>query len=416
MDKTVLNLNLNHHLKTALAYFFIVSLLGLLLRLFFVVSLPGGFRFNYILHAHSHTALLGWVYLGLMTLVYKVFLKGSYQPKNYQRIFILTNISVLGMLCSFPFQGYALYSISFSTLYLIASYFFAGFIVKNIPEEYRYAPSWVLVKTGLFYLIFSSLGTWGIGPISAMFGTSSFWFKDALYFFLHFLYSGFFFMTLLGVLFHFLKQRGVVLSKKKFNSAYTHLNIGIVLSYFLSVLWNKPLAIFYFLAGLGAVYQIYGYFLIYRLVKPHLGLLKKEFKIFHYRILKTAVLLMGLRIFLQLLSVLPYIATLAFKFRDFIIGYLHMVFLGIVIPVLLIFLHQLKLLQLSKNAFLIFLIGVGITELMLFYRATAFWLGWPLIDLHLFNWLLLGFSALFPISIAWIILYHCKNNPFKSLK
>lgn len=416
MGVTVFKVNLNHHLKIALAYFLIVSLLGLLLRLFFVVSLPKGFRFTYLLHAHSHAALLGWIYLGLMTLIYKVFLKGSLKQKSYQRIFILTNISVLGMLCSFPFQGYALYSISFSTLYLIASYFFAGFIVKNISEEYRHAPSWILVKTGLFYLVFSSLGTWGIGPISAMFGTSSFWFKDALYFFLHFLYSGFFFTTLLGILFRLLEQRGISLNKRKFNKAYTHLNIGIVLSYFLSVLWNKPLVIFYFLAGIGAVYQIYGYFLIYRLFKPHVGLLKKEFKTFHYRILKIAALLIGLRIFLQLLSVLPYVAALAFKFRDFIIGYLHLVFLGIVIPVLLVLLHQLKLLRLSKNAFLLFLIGVGITEFMIFYRASAFWLGWPLMDLYLYNWILLGCSILFPISIAWITLHHWKNNPFKSLK
>lgn len=415
MDVTVFKVNHNHHLKIALAYFLIVSLLGVLLRLFFVTSLPEGFYFNYILHAHSHTALLGWVYLGLMTLVYQVFLRGALKQKTYQSIFILTNISVLGMLFSFPFQGYALYSISFSSLFLIASYLFTGFIVKNIPKEYRDTASWILVKTGLFYLVFSSLGTWGIGPISALLGTSSFWFKDALYFFLHFLYSGFFFMTLLGILFHILEQRGRKPNKKKFNRAYTHLNIGIVLSYFLSVLWNSPLVVFYLLAGIGAIYQIYGYFLIYQLLRPHLRFLKNNFKVFHYRILKIAAILLGLRIFLQLLSVLPYVATLAFKFRDFIIGYLHLVFLGIVIPVLLVFLHKLKRLQLSKSAFLLFLISVGITELLIFYRATALWLRWPLIDLHLYNWLLLGFSTLFPLSVAWIILYHSKNNPFKSL-
>lgn len=405
-----MKINLRNHTGIALVYFFIVTLLGLLLRSFFLFQLPRGFNYSYLLHAHSHTALLGWIYLGLTILLYRVFLKGNVKKKFFQWIFILNNISILGMLFSFPFQGYALYSISFSTLYLIASYVFTGFIIKHVPREMRTNKSWIIAKTSLFYLVFSSLGTWGVGPIAAMFGTNSFWFNDALYFFLHFLYSGFFFVSLISVLFFILEKQGVHFEDKTFYKFYRYLNHGIFLSYFLSVLWTKPLGIFYTLGGLGAVYQMYGYFILYRLLQPHFALLKNKLGVYAYRISQIAVALLGFRILLQLSSVIPYIAELAFRFRDFIIGYLHLVFLGIIIPVLLLFLQHFKLLRISRKALNTFLLTAAVTEILIFYRATAFWLGFPLMDMLIFNSILFGFSVLFPLAIGWMLFSNRKTK------
>lgn len=405
-----MKINLEKQTAIALSYFLVVTLLGLLLRAFFVFQLPRGFNFTYLLHAHSHTALLGWIYLGLTLLIYKVFFEGRIKKKSFQWIFILTNISILGMLFSFPFQGYALYSISFSSLYLIASYVFTGFMVRQAPARLLSKKSWIVLQTALFYLVLSSLGTWGVGPISAMLGTSSFWFNDALYFFLHFLYSGFFFVSLIGILFYLLEKKGVHFKNKEFYPFYRYLNTGIFLSYFLSVLWTQPPAIFYVLGGIGAVYQLYGYYLLYRLIRPHFLLLQKELGAYAYKILQIAGVLLGFRILLQLFSVIPYIAELAFRFRDFIIGYLHLVFLGIIIPVLLVFLHYFKLLRLSQRALNLFLFTVAVTELMIFYRATAFWLNLPLMDIATFNELLFGFSVLFPVAAGWLLVYNRKTK------
>src|SRR5690554_1346962 len=95
-------INLRKHIGIALFYFLLVSLMGILMRFYFVAPLPINYKF--LLHAHSHTALLGWIYLGLITLIYKVFLEKAEKPKLYRRIFIFTNITIVGMLLTFPFQ------------------------------------------------------------------------------------------------------------------------------------------------------------------------------------------------------------------------------------------------------------------------------------------------------------------------
>ncbi len=111
--------------RIALGNFFIAALLGLTLRFAFIQEIPF-FKFKNILHAHSHVAMLGWLYLGLYGLVVCYFVPNEQAaPKFYTRLFWLTQISVLGMLFSFPFQGYGPVSIAFSTLHIFCAYAFA---------------------------------------------------------------------------------------------------------------------------------------------------------------------------------------------------------------------------------------------------------------------------------------------------
>ncbi len=400
----MVKIDLQKHTRIALLYFLMIALLGVWLRLFFVFRMPDGFNFNNFLHAHSHTALLGWIYMGLATLIYRMYVDEGAKKGNYRWIFLLANISALGMLISFPIQGYALYSISFSTLYLITSYIFTGFINRNVADKYRRSKSFIMIKMGLFYLVLSSLGIWAVGPVAATQGSDSDWFKYVLYFFLHFLYSGFFFSTLIGILFHTLEESNIEIPEKMFTRFFYFLHFGILFSYILSVLWTGPRLPFYIIGTTGAIMQIYGYYIFYRLVRPHLTYLKDKFGSFFYFFLQMAWVLLVIRIFMQLASALPYFAELAFKYRDFIIGYLHMVFLGIVIPVMLIFLQYFKLMYLSRKAFILFLSTVFVTEILIFYRAIAYWLQWPLPELIVYNHILAWISVLFPISVLWIII------------
>ena len=105
----------------ALSYLLLASSLGIILRLFPVTNVEATYK--YIIHTHSHVALLGWVYISLTTLLYHLFIKKN-QQKKFRNIFWATHFTILGMLFSFPFTGYALISIIFSTLFLICSYWF----------------------------------------------------------------------------------------------------------------------------------------------------------------------------------------------------------------------------------------------------------------------------------------------------
>lgn len=115
-------INLKWHIRTAFAYFLLAALLGVVLRSFASVGIPINYRF--IVHTHSHIALLGWVYVAITTLLYKLFVQTPIADKKYRYVFGLTQLTLIGMLWTFPFQGYALFSIIFSTLFLFASYGF----------------------------------------------------------------------------------------------------------------------------------------------------------------------------------------------------------------------------------------------------------------------------------------------------
>ena len=111
------------HVQMAMTYFLVAAILGLLLRFYPILGLD--FNYRFVVHGHSHIALLGWVYVALTTLLHFCFLEKKKSSRTYKRIFWFTQATLIGMLLTFPFQGYALLSIVFSTLFLIVSYVYA---------------------------------------------------------------------------------------------------------------------------------------------------------------------------------------------------------------------------------------------------------------------------------------------------
>ncbi|MCW9038606.1 MAG: hypothetical protein OQJ79_11915, partial [Altibacter sp.] len=154
-------MHLRTHIQIALGYFLIIALLGVVLRLYQVVDVPVTYRF--IVHTHSHVALLGWVYTAFSTLLYYCFLQKEPIEKKYRVIFWVTQLTIVGMMVSFPFTGYAFFSILFSTLFLLASYWFCYFFLKNVPASKKQLPSFKLIRISLWYLIISSIGPWALG-------------------------------------------------------------------------------------------------------------------------------------------------------------------------------------------------------------------------------------------------------------
>lgn len=391
------------HIGLALGYFLLVAILGVLLRVFVIADVSVNYR--YLVHTHSHVALLGWVYVSLTSLIYFLFLKKSEIERLYRRIFWFTQISILGMLLSFPFQGYALFSISFSTLFLIASYFFAWMVLKKVPKEYKSRFSFRCIKAALIYMIISSIGPWVLGAIMSILGSTSIWYKIAIYFYLHFQYNAWFILALLGFLFYMLERQKLAPQEKDFKVFFYLVNAAIILSFFLSVLFTKPLAIFYNLAGVGAALQVLAFWKLFLILFHRWKKLKIE--VFPANLLLIAGALMVVKVIMQLFSALPYFADLAFSNIDFVIGYMHGTFLGIISLALFAFFHHFKLWKIRKTGFYIYFAGFLITEISLFYRGTALWQGLSLPD-EFFLYLFLG-SCLFPVGIGWIFLTGLKR-------
>lgn len=399
-------IDLKKHTNIALGYFLLVGLLGIFLRSFFVTSVPANFR--YVVHAHSHIALLGWVYIGLTTLIYKMYFSEAGHGKTYKRIFWFTQVTLLGMLFTFPFTGYAVLSITFSTLFLFASYLLTWFVLKKTPEAYKEAYSFKCVKASLWYLVISSIGPWALGGIMATLGKTSIWYKMAIYFYLHFQYNGWFLLALCGIFLYFLERRNLQPSKKSFQTFFKLLNAAVILSFFLSVLWVKPHWIYYVLGAIGAALQIWAFAVFFGMIRPFWQDSISAFTPFVKFLLKLTGISLVVKMLMQLFSAHPYFAEIAFMYKDIVIGYLHWVFLGMVSMALFAFLKAANLLKLSRSVFWIYLAGFVLSEGLIFYKGVSVWLELPFFNDYFKS--LLAVSSLLPVSIGIMLVSNLKKN------
>ena len=173
-------------LIACLINFCIAVMMGVLMRLAYVV--PMNFNYGYLLHAHSHTVILGWSYLAVYGFIVRHFLSKKEQEKSvYNRLFWITEVAVIGMMLSFPFQGYAFFSIFFSTLHLFCSYFFCYLLFKN--GQFQSIIDKKMLMIALLFMVFSTVGVWLLGPTVASGGKDSVFYHLAIQFFLHFQYN-----------------------------------------------------------------------------------------------------------------------------------------------------------------------------------------------------------------------------------
>ena len=399
-------LDIKSHTYIAFAWFFLAASLGILLRLFYVTPIAANYK--YIIHTHSHIALLGWVYLALSAIIYRLCFQTTKTSKKYRSIFLATNISLLGMLFSFPFQGYALFSIVFSTLFLVCSYFFTAYILKNIPQKQRKTQYFKLIKAALWYMVFSSIGPWALGVIMSSLGKTSIWYKLSIYFYLHFQYNAWFLLAILGIAFYLFHQLKLRFPAPKFKQFFYLLNSGVILSFFLSTYWTNPPLIFYLVGGLGSLLLLLAFYKLFAFILQNKMKLKQDLSPFIYQLLKIiGALLLG-KLIMQSLTAFPFFADLAFENLDFVIGYLHWVFLGFVSVALFAFLNWLQLIKLPKKAFYLYLSGFFISEMLIFYKGLVLWLGLPFFSNYFL--ILVLVSALIPIATGWILNLNWKKK------
>lgn len=397
---------LKKHSVIALSYFLLIAVLGVLLRCFSIIAID--FNYKYLVHACFHVALLGWVYTALMILIYLLFLKSIDLEKKYRRVFWFTQITIIGMLITFPFTGYALFSILFSTLFLFASYIFSYLVFKHTPKQLKTTNSYKCIKWSLWYMIISSLGPWALGIIMNTLGETSSWYRNAIYFYLHFQYNGWFILALFGILFRVFEKHHINISSIVFKRFFYLFNSGIIITFLISILWMKLSFVINIIAVLGGLIQIIAFII---LLKEIIQQKEKIYTIFSNRVMKLfkiIVFLFSIKLFMQFVGSFPSVSnTISFTI-DFVIGYLHWIFLGIVSLSLLVFMHFFKLLRLTKSSIIIYLIGFFLTEILIFYRGFSIWRIIETSDYY--NHYLFFASVLFLVSISFILFNKKKKN------
>lgn len=399
-------------LVVALLNFLMAAGMGALLRMAFVVEIPW-VKYQYLLHAHSHVAMLGWIYLALFALLVHAFVPEGKSLQRYNYLFWLTQMSVIGMLLSFPVQGYGSVSIAFSTLHILLSYVFIRWMWKDMGQKRTF--SRLLLKTALLFQLFSTLGVWLMGPIMASPLRQSSFYYLSVQFYLHFQFNGWFIIALFALLFKVLEDQGITTPRVRQQQFYLPLLIAVFLTYALVVVWATQIKSILWINSIGSIAQLIALVAIIRLLRPVYRNWRALFPSWSGYLLFTAALCWGLKVLLQTLVILPAVAEAGYTIRNYIIGFIHLMLLGVVTLFVLGYALREGLLSDRQRSVRVGagLIVAGFTgsELLLLLQGSLQWMQAGFLPFYYES--LFGVSALIPVGLL-LMVFAFRRSSFTS--
>ena len=388
----------------------LVAFLGLLMRY------KIGFEFplldqKSLQHSHSHFAFAGWVSHTLMTLLISFLqkhdLKNNIAFKKYNSILIGNLICSYVMLFSFIIQGYGAVSITFSTLSIFASYWFAYVFFKDCKQIETKSTAVKWFKAAIFFNVISSLGTFALAYMMATKNIHQNEYLASIYYYLHFQYNGWFFFACMGLLLDYLKV--TTSSNRIYSQSFILLFWSCIAGYFLSTLWlDLPLWI-YIITAISAVVQVIIWYLLFKtIIKENKSIFVNLSGYLKYLIIFISLAL-SVKFLLQLGSTIPAVSELAFGFRPIVIAYLHLILLAIISLFLLFYVYANNFVVINKKTILgliLFSLGVILNEVVLGIQGVAS-LSYTLIPF--INESLFGIALLLFTSILWTTFYSKKR-------
>ena len=360
------------------------------------------------MQSHSHVAFLGWGYLATIGAITHCFVPNTTkQKKTYKVTLGVIIISITLMLFSFPLGGYKLFSIVLLCLFGVTSYVLSFLLLKVIKGE---SVAVKLIKYGIYYYLLSSLATWFLAYVLVSQGKTELYY-NTVYFYLHFLYNGYFVFVLFGLLVKIIENQQILIPKKLQNNFFIFLNIACVPAYALSILWSKVSITFNIIGFLAAILQLISLIYLFKILKEVFAKLNWTFvsKV----LLRFGVIAYSLKIIIQVFSAFPYFVEKSLALKPFlIIGYLHLFTLGFMSVFVFLILTQLQKIQLktygSKLGVVIFLLGIVFTELLLFTQGFLVLIRFK--PIQNYNGWLLMVSVLLVVGLLFIFVNQLKKR------
>jgi len=391
-------------LQISLFNLLLIAFAGIILRYKIAFSLPFIDQ-KYLLHGHSHFAFAGWLSQVLMVLLIAHLSEQTGQNCfiKYRGVLYANLVTAYGMLLTFPFIGYGFLSIFFSTLSVFVSYQFSVMYWKDLNRmpSRRVGNAWF--KLGLLSNIISSIGPFSLAYMMATKNIPQNWYLTSIYFFLHFQYNGWFLFTCMGLLCYQLFKSGI--SEKQLKNIYYLFAVALVPTFFLSLLWWPIPGWLYVTVVIAAIAQLAGWWLLLASIRRNLFNLKKEISGLTRWLFVLFGLALTAKLFLQAGSVIPSLSKLAFGFRPIVIGYLHLVLLGVISIFVLGYMLALKYISITKmirTGVIIFVGGIFLNEIILMSQGIADinYIGIPFVDYLLLSTAVIMFSGIFILNVG----------------
>lgn len=383
LHRRIANMSLASWIQIALGNLAVVALLGLILRskILFNIPIPD---FKYLLHAHSHFAFGGWITVALLSLMAYIILPPERAGKAvYRWMLAAILINSYGMLFTFPFQGYGLYSILFSTLFIFSSYAFTAVFIKDIRKSAVSSAVKVLSIGAVIYMSLSSAGAFTLAFLMATKSQQTYLYRDAIYSYLHLQYCGFFSLSVFALMLHQLRI------DNRYTKCFTwSLTFSVLPAMFLCYLWHDVSNLFQIIAFAGSsllVVTLACFLFMFPCLLPGIQSLKPLTK----KIGGIAMLAFICKMLFQALTIIPSLGMLAFSNRPVVIGFLHLVLLGFVSLFILAYCIENRLFRYSMPGGIglwTFVTGIVLNELVLFSQGLGYML---MMSSSILNWLLL---------------------------
>lgn len=398
-------------LKIALINLCVVALLGTTLRYKIAYSLPFIDQ-KHLLHAHSHFAFTGWVSLALMALFVQSITEqtGRNLLPFFQKIFWTQLMAAWGMLISFSLQGYGAVSIGFSTLSLLNSLFFAYQLWKYTAEAKHFVSTYWF-RTAVIWNILSNIGTGALVYMMVTHTVNQEGYLMSLYLFLHFQYNGWFLFGIIGLFSRHVEF--VSYTRFKLKRAWQVFTLCMIPAYFLSILWLPMHPILYSLVTATAALQVLGAYWLVQAVRKDPALLFSDYPKLFKILLMLAAFAFSIKLILQVGSTIPALGKLAFGFRSIIIGYLHLILLGVISLYLVAHIfgqYGVDCLHRAKKGLWIFVMGLIFNEIFLMLQGGA---GMGYIRIPFINEMLLG-AAFMMLGGLTLSVLSFSGNPSSS--
>lgn len=312
--------------RSGLACLGVAALLGLGLRTLLWrggVPLP----FTHLLHAHSHLALLGWTGNAFFALALHAFLDGT-DAKVARRVWLGQLLALAGMTVSFLVAGYGPASIAFCTLHLAGSIWLA----LRLRRSRRTSPlARDILGVAVVWLGLSCLGPLLLGPLAALGLRDESPYRLALHLYLHGLSRGWMPFFLLATLAQRCAPRLNPDAEHTARSALRRLAAGSALGFASPAFSDVAAPLFTACSALGAIAGLVGAWGLVRALRSAWRAAPERSAAPGWvGVAVTAFVVQGV---LTLAVAAPRLAWLAGD-RQAQIAFLHLVFLGVVSPLL----------------------------------------------------------------------------------
>lgn len=383
----------------SLMFLTLAATIGALLRLIFVVELPW-LVFKPWLHAHSHVAMLGWLFPGLLIALLRQDDRPA--PRGFHTWMTLSMAFVAGMLVSFPIQGYGPISIACSLAQMLVGY---ALIVQVWwhTSHWPVAGSRLLARLALLFQVVSTIGIWAMGPImrSGLAGTE--WYYWSIQWFLHFQFNGWFWFAAMAIGSRWAESHGVDVRLDRLTVLLWV--IGTVLTFALAVAWSERLPVVIAVNSLGVLVQAWAAWRTMRaMLQARLQVQVRTTRWMRITI-GTMLIAMGIKVAVQTAVAIPAVTEIALTLRNYVVGFVHLNTLGAGTMVLLAFALERRWIDearsITRIGLVLLIAGFALSELLLFGQGTLIWARWGMLPGY--HWMLFGVSAMLPLGAGLLL-------------